>query len=366
VTLRWAVLLAALPISAAAQAEPSWHGVWQGRIGTLPVRACLQQRSETYRNGSYYYLNRMKPIPLRAEDDGTWSEEADGGAITGNWRVENAAPNRLTGTWRSGARTLPITMTRLAAAGEDGPCGSDAFIAPRLRPARLVARPASKEGFAYTELTYVVGPSFPEVGIVSFSYPPSRPGDRAINASLRVDPAEHEGPADYAGCMKMALASLGRDGDFQFSYVPAMVTPEFLSVAANSGGFCGGAHPSEGVWHLTFDRVSGKSLNLADWFTPRGIINEPSETTPITKLAAPLRPTVLRHYPFEAGQDADCKEVVAQADYWDLSLTRRGIGFTPSLPHVAQACTETAVVPFAQLSAFMTAAGRAGQARLRR
>lgn len=364
--LRWAVLLAALPVPVAAQAEPSWHGVWQGRIGTLPVRACLQQRSETYRNGSYYYLNRMKPIPLRAEDDGTWTEEADGGAVTGKWRVESATPGRMTGTWTSGARTLPIALTRVASDGEDGPCGSDAFIAPRLKPVRILTKPANKDGFAYSELKYVVGPSFPEVDIVSFSYSPTRPGDRAINAALRVDPGEHEGPADYAGCTKMALASNGRDGDSEFSYSPELVTREFLSVVASSSGFCGGAHPFQGFWHLTFDRVSGRSINLANWFTARGIINEPSETLPITKLAAPLRPTVLSHYPFEAGQDAECKEVVAEADYWDLSLTRRGIGFTPSLPHVAQACMETAVVPFAQLGAFMTAAGRAGQARLRR
>ena len=336
--LRGLMILAALLVPVAAHAEPSWQGVWQGTIGKLPVRACLQQRSETYRNGSYYYLNRMKPIPLRAEDDGSWSEEADGGAVTGKWRVESATPNGMTGTWRSGARTLPIVFTRVASDGDDGPCGSDAYIAPRLRPVRITTQPASKDGFAYTVIKYDVGPSFPEIGIASFSYPATRPGDRAINVALRVDPREHEGPADYVGCMKMALTANGRDGDFGFSYAPALVTPEFLSVAANSGGFCGGAHPSEGFWHLTFDRVSGKSINLANWFTPRGIVNEPSETTPITKLTPALRPTVLKHYPFEQGQDADCKEVVATADYWDLSLTRRGIGLTPSLPHVAQAC----------------------------
>jgi hypothetical protein len=58
------MLLAALALSAPVQAAPAWHGVWQGSVGTLPVRACLQERSETYRNGSYYYLSRLQPIAL--------------------------------------------------------------------------------------------------------------------------------------------------------------------------------------------------------------------------------------------------------------------------------------------------------------
>lgn len=365
--LRGLMILAALLVPVAAHAEPSWQGVWQGTIGKLPVRACLQLRSETYRNGSYYYLNRMKPIPLRAEDDGSWSEEADGGAVTGKWRVESATPNRMTGTWRSGARTLPIVFTRLASDGDDGPCGSDAYIAPRLRPVRITTQPASKDGFAYTVIKYDVGPSFPEIGIASFSYPATRPGDRAINVALRVDPREHEGPADYVGCMKMAHAAHGRDGDFQFTYTPYLVTSEFVSVAANSDGSCGGASPFTANWHVTFDRQTGRRIDLGLWFTSSAV-PPPSdgEVRSTHLIGTRLRQIVLRYFPWDSQADSDCRDAVSSQEYWRMSVNHKGIAFAPDLARVVMACGATALVPFADLAPFLSAEGRAGILRLRR
>lgn len=358
---RLPLILAALALPAAAQAAPAWHGVWQGTIGTLPVRACLQQRSETYRNGSYYYLSRLQPIPLSHEDDGSWSEENG----SGRWAVTSAR-GRLTGTWRGGGKSLPIALTRvILAPGDEDPCGSQAYIAPRLRPAKLVAKPARQDGFAYTELIYDVGPSFPEVGISSFAFVPTRPGDVAINAALRLDPARPGGDADYVDCMKMALASGGRDGDFQLSLTPALVTPEFLSVAATTGGFCGGAHPDESQWHMLFDRTSGRTIDLAGWLSARGVLPDGGEpSTSIRRITPALRAVALKHFPFGRGEDADCREAIASEDYWEIALTRRGIAFTPSLPHVIQACEDAALVPFAELTPFLSPAGRAGAARL--
>lgn len=360
---RW-LFLAAAALPASAQAAPAWHGVWQGTIGKLPVRACLQQRSESYSNGSYYYLSRLLPIPLTHEDDGSWSEEND----SGGWIVTVAAPGRLTGTWRGGGKSLPIALTRAAvAAGDEDPCGSQAFIAPRLRPVKITSKPARHDGFAFTELVYDVGPSFPEVGVSSFSYPATRPGDAAINAALRLDPSRPDGDADYLGCMKQALASGGRDGDFQMSYAPALVTPEYLSVAATTGGFCGGAHPDESQWHLVFDRASGKRIDLAGWFTARGVVPERGERdSSIRQITPALKALALNHFSFGRGEDADCREAVEQEDYWEIALNRRGIAFTPSLPHVVQACEDAALVPFAQLAPFLSPEGRAGIARLGR
>lgn len=362
--MRRLFLLAALALTAPAQGAPAWHGVWQGTVGKLPVRACLQERSETYSNGSYYYVARLRPIALSHEDDGSWSEEND----SGRWTVAASGGGRLTGTWRGGGKSLPIALARVPiAANEEDPCGSTAFIAPRLRPAKIVAAPARYQAFAYTQLLYEVGPGFPEVEIASFSYPPTRPGDAAINAALRLDPAKPESEADYVGCMKMALASGGRDGDFNFAYTPELVTSEYLSVAANNGGFCGGAHPDESQWHVLFDRVSGRKIDLAGWLTARAIVPGGGEGgTSIRRITPALRALALKHFPFGRGEDADCREAIAGEDYWEIALTRKGIAFTPSLPHVIQACEDAAEVPFADLAPFLSPPGRAGIARLGR
>ena len=362
-----ALLLAALTLALPAQgAVPAWHGVWRGTIGRLPVRVCLQDR-ESFANGSYYYLSRLKPIALSRGASGSWSEEVDGGAVTGQWTLSAPAYGGLTGTWRGGGKTLPIALTKVAVAeGDEDPCGTTAFIAPRLSPVQVTSKPASLGGFGYTELAYDVGPSFPEIGITSFSYPPTRPGDGAINAALRLDPAKPDGEADYIECMKMAHGSLGRDGDFQFSFTPELVTPEYLSVARSSGGFCGGAHPSQSSTHLTFDRASGARVDLAGWFTAGGVVGEGEGTTSIRKITPALRALVLKHFPFGQGEDADCRDAVSSEEYWDLALNRSGVAFAPSLPHVVQACTDTSVVPFAELTGFLSSNGRAGIARLAR
>jgi hypothetical protein len=355
-----AAMLGALP---AQGATPPWHGVWQGTIGTLPVRACLQQRGGDYSNGSYYYLRQLKPISLQHEDNGTWTEHVGGGeAVSGTWTIAVSGA-RLSGQWRGGKTSLPIELARVAIpAAEEDPCGSDAFVAPRVRPIRVTTKPASKAGLAYAEQTYLVGPSFEDVSITSFSYPATRPGDAAINAALRLDPAKPESDADYLGCMKGQLGSLGTDGDFAFSYEPALVTPEFLSVAVNTGGSCGGAHPSTSNTHLTFDRTTGKKADLQLWFNARAL--EPDEG--LRPLTPALKALVMKYFPTEAGADADCRGAVAGSDYWDLAIHRRGIAFTPSLPHVAQACTDTAVVPFGELAPFLSPAGQNGAARLRK
>jgi hypothetical protein len=352
------------PVAAAGAAPPAWHGVWRGTIGTLPVRVCLQQRGGEFNNGSYYYLRQMKPIALERQDDGTWTERGTGTeAVTGKWALAGAG-ERLDGRWSNGKSTLPVTLDRVPiGSSEDEPCGTDEYVAPRVKPIRIVAKPAVKDGFRFTQLAYLVGPSFTDVSIASFSYPPSRPGDAAINAALRVDPTPGEGEADYLGCVKGQLGSLGIDGDFAFSYEPALVTPEFLSVAANVGGSCGGAHPSQALSHLTFDRVSGRRVDLARWFTPSGVV--PSEPY-VAQLTPTLAALAVKHFPFGKGEDADCREVVATAEFWDLALARRGIAFEPSLPHVAQACADTAVVPFAELRPYLNPEGRAGVERLRR
>ena len=59
-------------------------------------------------------------------------------------------------------------------------------------------------------------------------------------------------------------------------------------------------------------------------------------------------------------EQAECREGIERADFWDIALTRTGFGFTPSLAHVEQACTETIAVPFTRLQPWLSVTGKAG------
>ena len=356
-----AMLLAA-PVHADTP-RPAWEGVWRGTIGTLPVLACLAQRSDSWNMGSYYYLNKLTPIPLNRETDGSWTEHGGSGEVTGKWTLGVGAGGRLSGQWKAGAKDLPVSLTRVAAAAsDDGPCASDAFFAPRVRPVRQSTKPARKDGFAYTEVTYNVGPSFPDVSLSSFSYPEAQPGDRAINAFLRLNPAKPGDPAEYLPCLQSSLASTGSDSEFAFSYTPGLVTRDFVSVAVDSGGTCGGAHPDEAQWHITLDRQTGRKIDLASWFTRAGFLpRSPNEGGEIRQIMPALRRLVLSRFRFA---EAECREAVAMEDYWAIGIARGGIAFQPNLPHVAAACADSAVVPFAALNPFLSPVGKQGAAKL--
>ncbi|MDE8650414.1 hypothetical protein [Novosphingobium album (ex Liu et al. 2023)] len=351
----------AAPAGAAEPSAPAWAGVWQGTIGNLPVRVCLQASPGGYSNGSYYYLSRKRPIVLEREDDGNWSER-DGGDVTGHWNLAARTTDSLAGDWRQGARRLPIALTRMAfSQADDRPCASDAYSAPRVVPARVLRRPARLGAFAYTELTYDVGPNFEDVSIVSFAYPESEPGDRAINAALRFDPALRDGDADYLGCFEGALGSLGVDGDFQAARVPKLAKRDFLVVQESFGGSCGGAHPDYGYEWRVWDRRDGHEIDLAGWLTDKAIA-ERGEGKGARRITPALRALAMRHM---AITDAECREAVAREDYWFLGLAENGFLMTPALPHVVVACADDALVPFSALAAFLAPAGRQGLARLR-
>lgn len=58
-------------LHAADPTPPVWQGVWQGTIGSFPVRACLawDRIGPGDAFGSYYYLSRLRTI--RLEQQGT-------------------------------------------------------------------------------------------------------------------------------------------------------------------------------------------------------------------------------------------------------------------------------------------------------
>lgn len=354
-------LFATVPAAAEEAPPQPWEGVWQGTVGTLPVRLCLSQRSETWSVGAYYYLSQLKTIGLDRQDDGSWVEKAgNSDAVTGRWTLRLSG-NGLAGEWRQGAKSLPLALTRVAADIADGACGTREFLEPRILPVKLREAPKALGKFTYRELTWDVGRGFPEVSLTSFAYAPTQPGDKAILTALRLDPAKREGDADYVSCFQGSLGSLGTDGDFSFGYAPRAATSAYLTVTANAGGFCGGAHPYGDYWWLTFDRKTGRKVDLGTWLTPAAVPRgDWFEDSALRPLSPAFRGMVMRRLRFE---DRECREVVNQAEYWAIGLDRSGLVFSPSLPHVAKACGDDAAVPFAELAKWLSPAGKAGAAR---
>jgi len=364
--MRWLAALAALAfaVPAAAQDDPAWAGVWEGKVGNSPVRLCVDVWPGGPARGAYYYLSALEPIQLSDYDgEGGWIEQAAGNDATALWEFTEQTGTRLRGTWRQDRRSLPFDLRPVTwTEGEwGGPCSSAAFLEPRVRPAAFAIEPATKDGWAYVRHLYRPPAHFrEETSIEAFSFAPQQPGDAAINATLTAYRPRGAVGDEFLQCHAGQIASIGYDGFFDQLVEPRLVSRAFLTVAEHNDQSCGGTHPNTWTVYRTFDRDTGRPIDLYDWIgDPLG----PDEARP---LPTRLRDAVLASWPNDSDEGAqECRDVVASTDFWTLELARDGISFSPDLPRVVMACGDTVLLTWKDLDPYLDSEGRAGLARLR-
>ena len=100
---RLLALLLSLLIVRPAAAAPDlkvMHGLWEGTIGSLPIRACYDA-GDYVQGGKYYYLKHLATISLLS-DSARPGELAEGWAEkpgVARWRLTVITPVRAEGTW---------------------------------------------------------------------------------------------------------------------------------------------------------------------------------------------------------------------------------------------------------------------------
>ncbi len=355
----WALplLVAAAPADPPA---PAWQGVWQGKVGTLSVRACVARDGMGRGVGAYYYVARLRPIHLeQAGGSRTWTE-ASGNASARTpaprWTFDTVQPNRLSGTWIDGARRMPFALARVATTDDD-PCESMAFHAARIRPVRVTSAPATLAGAPYRRLRFDVGPAFDDVSLASFALPDRGAAGERINTRLRkLIPAGAAG-SDWFACVTGALASSGGGGDYAADVRPTLLSSHWVAASESVDYDCGGAHPDGGVTSLTFDRATGAAVDLHDWLTPAAKEKRDYGVA----LRPALRAVIVGR---SDAIEADCRDPLAEAEFWDIGLSRTGLVFTAQLAHVVAACADPVTLPWATLTPWLSAAGRTGAASL--
>ncbi|MDE2563582.1 MAG: hypothetical protein KGL48_15165 [Sphingomonadales bacterium] len=362
-----AVIAAAMLLAGTASAAPAtsaMNGVWAGTVGKQQVRACFTKRGDELAFGAFYQM--AKPVPAELgyrETSATWGEGYDRNGAT--WTIGMHGHDRIAGSWRKGAHEQPIALARVPLArgdDADSPCGSHAFMAPRLKPVRLHRRPQTIPGLGYSLVTYDVGPAFPSVWITGFVLAGKGAAAKAINAAVRLDPMKAGGEADFSGCMSQSLANVGTDGDFNFSYLPERVSGGLLSVIGTTAYSCGGIHPDAFSFHRLFDLRTGREVRARVWFNARGVKPGQAETADRSlELASALRNAVVAH---ARKLSEDCAVPVATASWWDVGLARGGLLFTPTLPHAVSACGDPITVPARALAPFLSVEGKAAMARI--
>lgn len=370
--MRWLGGILALTIAASAPAQqapaPDPQGVWQGMIGTLPVHVCFATRPSG-RFGAYFYRSKMVPIPLLPEESrpSTYSEGWPDNAKLPRWTLTNVQPRKIEGSWRQGARNLPIRLTRVPMARLDEfdtPCGSTEFQQPRVEGIRIARSRAAKDSLSYTRLVLDHRGRLPEVSVESFDLDGSSKAVKRINSRLRQ--AFADGEESWLSCIRSAYNSSPFGGDHNESYVPRMVSRRWLSVMHHWDGFCGGAHPSSSSTAVLFDRETGREVDLFGWLNAKAIKRERIEglSDEVKTLTPAFREHVLSAWKAPAEAE-ECDEVIRSQDHWSVELTHTGLTFTPDLVHAVQACGEDFAMPFARLATYLSPEGQRHVAAMR-
>jgi hypothetical protein len=141
----------------------------------------------------------------------------------------------------------------------------------------------------------------------------------------------------------------------------AYAADSILSVFIRFGGFCGGAHPINGVnLSMTFDLRMGKGVPFRELFADYdgnalAIVRAlyPEQTARAAQLARRGDPALT--------DEDECIVVYAAAGlargYFAYTFSRAGLVVEPDFAHVVGACREEVVVPYDRLRPFAAPGG---------
>lgn len=349
-----------------AAAPPAWKGTWKGTIGTLPVHVCLNKTP--YENRGAYYYDRHKRL-ISLELDQQRQEWVEGEGRTNKGPRWSLAPNAgtLTGTWRSGKRSLPVRLTRITGPSREyeGPCAGMDFHRPRVSPVRLTSKAGIKDGAKFTAWSFKPGAPYNDVAIATFTLDRADGGVPKINAVLRDILPKPDGTGTWLECMAGNADAHGADGDYLESIEPVLISKRWLSAKHHNDSDCGGNHPNtSNVWR-TFDLENAVEVDPHDWFKPSAVTITPyaGDDEPAKTLTNDFRAMILKGW---KPADPDCKDAIARQEFWNIGIVRGALVFSPDLPRVVMACGEQFKVPFAKLKPKLNEAGKAAVATLPR
>lgn len=350
-----AMLLAAV---GTCSAQDAWRGIWEGTIGQMPVRVCLDgQGGEDSR---YYYLKYGKDILLqRSEgDEGSWLEgEEHSDKPGGKWQLAQDGDN-MRGTWVSAnaGKQLPIQLKRttVAVSEERSMCEAEYFFKPVADAAKLVIGPVQTFGrHSYQKISTRVQKRgdnhFEPEAVVLRDFGAI---DAAVNQQLQLR-------------LRKRLAQ-NRDtrmnGLAESSEEVVWLSDRWLSLREMEWAAGHGISGSS-TWFETWDLATGMKFDLWRWFNARsGAWHEEAGNDGVEQVFTTTRALQKALGPFDNnGDDPDCKD--PDKSWRAPRLVPGGIEFEAG---VAGPCLETAVVSFKALQPFLNEEGRRQAAALQR
>lgn len=343
-----AVLLA---VVGTCSAQDAWRGIWEGSIGQMPVRVCLDGKGGE--DSRYYYLKYGKDILLQrsGDEEGNWLEgEEHADKPGGKWQLVQEGDN-MHGTWVSAnaSKQWPIQLKRTTVPVNEelSLCEAEYFFKPVADAAKLVAGPVQTFGrHRYQKIsTRVQKPgdnSFEPEAIVLRDFGAI---GTALNQQLQLRLRERL--ARHHDTRMNGLAESTED--------VVWLSDRWLTLREMEWA---GGHGISGssTWYETWDMTTGAKVDLWRWFNALGGRWNAEQSFMTTRA---LQKAI---GPFDNnGGDPGCKD--PDKSWRDPRIVAGGIEFEAG---VVGPCLETSVVSFKKLQPFLNEEGLRQVAALQR
>lgn len=341
------------------------YGLWQGTIGPQEVMVLLAPSACDAR---YYDRQQLWAIPLTEKDrrQGTlWLEPQDEDKEA-TWTFTALSPDglALTGDWGShdGQRHVPIHLKLLtpmpSTEGDDGKSRYDCHVPSQAFDAPRIARARQERAVGKTDILFRNGAathryrqvSVLDAHILGFTLPDMGPVPGLRRA---LDDWEGESVSLFYECtLNMGARADMANTDFNRELAPQFWNSKLLVLRETYSNYCGGAHPSGGIsGYMIWDLATDRRVDVWAWL--KGV-KQPGRIE-----SKRLLDLVSSHYGRrdETGQDS-CADAMQGEEYFEVYPSGRGMVFSPSLPHVIQACAEDIEIPWAKMRPFLGPVGR--------
>lgn len=366
--LRYPLLLTASLLSSASQAsELAYAGIWQGTVGERPALVCFEPYGSSFYDQQTLHGLRLseassqvyagadgQPEMVSAWQVGGWNSPQ------GSWIIDSADAQQISGRWRSadGSSAQAIQLSPLGGAPLEGSCShpDNAVASPhsaflRYNGARIAAdqrqqQPASYNGHDYHQLNSLGG-SAPQL-------PDEAPGAAGVNAF--VEAWLQTQTANAWDCEMGARSLTGQQAaapEWQRSLTPILWNPHWLVLEDNlPATFCGGVHDTYARDWQVFELGSGQKVDVLDWLHTTGTGFE-------RQLSSALQQQIAERQ--QASAEAECGPEYRISAYPQTT----GMAFHLEYPHVMMGCNSEVVIPWAEMTPHLTAAGQQAAQSLR-
>lgn len=332
---------------------------FSGTIGKYPIYIEMTIEGSSV-SGHYFYKNKLIDISLAGTSKAGLitlkSSDEYGQDISDPETFKFKWPNKtIEGTWSQKGKSLPLKLAALTAKETGSPKCSNPYFKKEVYAASDLTKVKVglfklKEVNTVQTINHIKIRYFEEVNtkIALFRIDSGLVAEKQKDANLYLEFLQI---SEFLSSLECATYST-YGSDYSYSVSDITISNDLISFSVFTAFFCGGAHPEESNYGISYDLTKHQTIKSSDFLISG------KENTYEERVYAYLAKNTPKY--FNENNESEEYDVGMECEYskkelWtvdcDFVFTSDGIKLLPSFPHYAAPCLEPewAVIPYSEL-----------------